>query len=291
MERTVDYLAEKMGQFLRRGDPVLICFDADRPNALGTLFRDAALRCGARPQVWGHDRRWITLLRQAFDSRAGTVIAPPLVILGLTKLARAKGTPLYIRNVVSAGYPCLDWMIRGIRAGLDCNTWGCFDCGNVDPVAGFSCRSGWGVHLREDAYEALILDEAGQELPVGQRGRLVLRNRTDGALLDIHDLARVDPTPCAYGCTAPRLVDFGTGPDTDPELIRLGEELNRWTSVLDCRLEKGPSGLEIEIVVFPGEQLPKLPSCAKLIIRPWDPERDEPFPTDMEKFRKPTALP
>ena len=39
----------------------------------------------------------------------------------------------------------------------------------------------------------------------------------------------------------------------------------------------GIYGLELEIVKFPGEKLPKLPDCAKLILRSWNPELDEPF--------------
>ena len=57
----------------------------------------------------------------------------------------------------------------------------------------------------------------------------------------------------------------------------LGQQLQSWTSILDCRLNKGEYGLEIEIVTFPGEKLPKLPSAAKLVVRPWDSDTDEPF--------------
>ena len=46
---------------------------------------------------------------------------------------------------------------------------------------------------------------------------------------------------------------------------------------MDCRLNKGECGLEVEMIVFPGEKLPKLPNAAKRVIRPWDPETDEPF--------------
>ena len=35
--------------------------------------------------------------------------------------------------------------------------------------------------------------------------------------------------------------------------------------------------MEIEVVTFQGEKLPKLPSAAKLVIRSWDPQTDEPL--------------
>jgi len=60
-------------------------------------------------------------------------------------------------------------------------------------------------------------------------------------------------------------------------LSELGESLHYWSSILDCRMEKTEYGLELELVVFPGEKLPKLPTTAKLVVRPFNPETDEPF--------------
>lgn len=278
LERTVGYLSEKMRQFLRKGERVLICFPAEDPTSLGYLMARAVERCGGESVIWGPDYRWKTLLRQAFFCKAGTIIGPPLVILGLTKLARAKATPLYIRNVLTAGYACTDWMIDGIINGLDCKTWGCLDWNLSAVAAGFSCKAGRGVHVRSEEYEAVILDEAGNPLPDGQVGELYLRSaQAPDALIPTLDRARVDDKPCSCGCLSPRLMDMSPGRYVDMELIRLGEEINQWTSVLDCRVQKGAAGLEIEIVVFPGERLPRLPSCARLVVRPWNPEEDAPF--------------
>ncbi|MEE1327204.1 MAG: hypothetical protein UHS47_01515, partial [Oscillospiraceae bacterium] len=165
------------------------------------LLEQAALRINVVPVIWGPDHRWNTLLRQTFQSHASAVIGSPLVILGLSKLAHTNGTPLYVRNVMSAGSPCLDWMKEGIVQGLDCNLF--------------------------------IGDESMNE------------------------------DTLVY-CS-------------DPDLDDLRQELHSWTSILDCRLEKGQYGLEMEIVSFPGRQLPKLPSCAKLVVRPLNPEKDVPF--------------
>ena len=63
----------------------------------------------------------------------------------------------------------------------------------------------------------------------------------------------------------------------DPDLDWLAHNLLSWTSVLDCHVKKGDFGLEIEVVCFQGEKLPKLPSAAKLVVRPWNPQTDEPL--------------
>ena len=192
-EEYIASMAEKMQPFLRRGDRVLICLQEGK----AAVPEEAVRRCGAIPVSCGTDLRWKVLLKLAFLHKVRTIIAPPLVILGMAKLARSTGTPLYVRNGVTLGGPCDDWMRRGIISSLDCR---------------------------------------------------------------IHNLEADAPYPV-----------------TDHRLESLAVEINRWTSVLDCRLDKGENGLEIEIVVFPGEKLPQLPSCARLVVRPWDAEHDVPF--------------
>lgn len=278
MEKTVSYVAEHLRLFLKRNERVLICFPSEMNSDLSKILDLAVRKIDAIPLFWGPDYRWKTLLRQAFDSRATAVIGPPLVVLGLSKLAKATGTPLNIRNVILAAYPSLSWMTDGIIKGLDCAAWGFFNPGGGSVVSGFSCVHRKGVHIREDAYEVQIVNSDGKILPEGEPGEVVLRPREDpSAWFYTAERALLDRKVCECGSAAPRLVDFGPGSHVDPTLIELGEKLYAWTSILDCHLHKGESGLEIELVVFPGEKLPKLPVCAKRIIRPWDPERDVPM--------------
>lgn len=277
MAETVEYLAENM-PFIRQRDTVLICFAKDKPGSFGELMEKAVLRLGAVPVMVEKDWRWMTLLRLAFSSRANVIVAPPLVVLGLTKLARQKGTPLYIRRVVTAGYPCIDWMIEGIARGLDCETWGAFAPKGNSVVAGFSCGNKFGVHVRDDVYGVRLVDADGKEVPAGEMGDIILYRKDDpSAEVFIGDMARLDTSKCPCGCDAPKLIDITHGKASDPELAQLGKDIMSWTSVLDCRLRRTEFGLEMEIVTFPGEKLPKLPSCAKRVVRAWNPEKDEPF--------------
>lgn len=54
-------------------------------------------------------------------------------------------------------------------------------------------------------------------------------------------------------------------------------DLMQWGSVLDCKAYRSVSGLVMEIVCLQGGGLPKLPSCAKMILRNWNPEQDMPM--------------
>lgn len=277
-ERSIVYLAEHLGKFLKKREQVLICFQKHEKGNLSWLMEQAVLRCGAVPVIWGPDLRWKTLLRLAFSNRCSTVIGPPMVLLGLTKLKKANQTPLFVRKVITAGYPCFDWMIEGIRRGFDCEVGGCYSVGMTGIVAGFACGRSWGVHLREDTYGVDIVDASGGILTDGEVGEIVLYPNGEPDLrYPTGESGCIVRNACECGSTAVRLMEIGHGRNVDAELLELGQILNSWTSILDCRLERGPCGLEMEIVVFPGEKLPKLPTVAKQVIRPWDPERDEPL--------------
>lgn len=269
LDQSAEYLADHLRLFVKRHDRVLICFPAENPADLGSIFVEAVRRVEGIPLTWGPDLRWKTLLRKAFSERAVVMIAPPLIILGLSKLAKATGTPLNIRNVVTAGYPCADWMIDGMIKGLDCQTWGCFGPGIGPVVSGFSCGISRGVHIREDVYDVTVDGEKGS-ISVSPKSAPQLR-------LPILDYGRLVVDRCPCGRCNTRLMDIVPAERLGTELDDLQQEFHSWTSILDCKLEKGKHGLEIELVVFPGQKLPKLPTCAKRIIKAWNPEEDEPF--------------
>lgn len=277
-ERAVEYLTSHLGRFLKRRDKVLILFP-ENPATIGSLMKEAVTRCNAVPQFLGEDQRWLTMLKTAFVDRCDAIIGPPLTLLGLAKVAKHMGTPLFARNVLLAGYPSMEWMIEGIQQGLDCRVWGCYDPGISAMIAGFSCTHSRGIHLRADRYAVNIWDENGELMPEGSVGRIILSPVCNPDIqFDTGDLGRLETAPCACGCVSPRLMDIDTNHGVNPALSHLGESLHHWSSILDCHLSNTGYGLELEMVVFPGEKLPKLPNCAKLVIRPWNPETDVPFP-------------
>ena len=277
VEKTVSYLAKHLGAFLRKGERVLICFPFRREYSLSWFMEQAALRCGAIPVVW-EDSLWKTLLRQAFLNKVTAIIGPPLILLGLMKLKRYNGTPLSVRKVITAGYPCPDWMVDGLVKGFDCEVGGCFGLEHSGIVAGFACGQSWGVHLRDDAYGVDIVDDQGRSLPEGHQGQIVLYPKKYPKLrLPIGDTAYITTETCPCGSKAPRLLNMCYGGLMDLELDALANHLMSWTSILDCHVKRGEFGLEIEIICFQGEKLPQLPSAARLVIRPWDPQTDTPL--------------
>lgn len=106
--------------FLKTNDRLLICFPETSPA--GKALMDAVSRAGGTGIFWGPDFRWDALLRLAFTGRLKIIAGPPLLLLGLSKLSKQRGTPLFVRNAVLIG-DCADWIRESIEQGLDCITW------------------------------------------------------------------------------------------------------------------------------------------------------------------------
>lgn len=277
IERSVEYVTRQLKIFAKKQDRILICFP-NKPGTLGEILDRAVQEVGAIPVHWGKDQRWLTLIRTAFLHKTTAVIGPPLVILGLNKLSRMTRTPLFIRHAMTAGYPCYDWMIDGLVRGLDCRTWGYFNPQGSPILCGQSCGESRGVHIREEEYDIEIVDDDGNPLPEGEHGEMCIIPKVEPSLrVRISEYARIDRSPCPCGRPSARLIDFDEAETIDMELLRLGASLHTWDSVLDVRLIRGEYGLEMEMIVFPGLELPKFPTCAKMVVRNWDPEHDEPF--------------
>lgn len=277
-ERGIGYLAEHLGHFLRKGEQVFICFSEYEEGNLTWLMEQAVLRCEAVPVIWGPERCWKTLLQQAFLNKVTAIIGSPLLVLGLSKLRRQSNTPLSIRRVITAGYPAPEWMINGIVEGLDCEMGGCFTLDISGVVAGFACGHSWGVHIREDEYGVDIVDDQDVSVPDGQMGEIVLYPKKHPELRwHLGEGGRLEKAPCKCGSSKVRMMDMVWGWGQDPALLELAQMLHSWTSVLDCQVIRGEMGLEIEIICFQGEKLPKLPTAAKLVVRPWDPQTDAPY--------------
>ncbi len=267
-DQTVSYLKEKLSAFVRPQDKVLLCFSRNGEFSMAVLMDQVIRDLHAEPILWDSTGTWQSLLRQAFFSRATVAVGEPLLILGLTKLTKFTGVPLRIRNVLLSGAPGERWMVEGIRKGLDSDIWGCYDPIPGLVVGGFSCQCNYGIHLRTDAMSVSLDSD----------GRILLQPKSQPEVcFETDQRASFVDVPCPCGNPAPLLTDFHTVREADPALDGLQKALLSWTSVLDYRAARTRNGLELEVVAFPGERLPVLPSCARRSVRPWTPKHDVPF--------------
>ena len=278
LEETTRYLEERFRQFLKKKEPVLICFPDDGPTGFGHLVGQAVRACEAEPIFWGPGYRWKDLLWQAFQSHAETIVASPWIILGLMKLAKFTRTPLYVSDVVLGGYPYAKWMVEDVKKGMDCRVWGCYTIRSGPVLAGFTCNQEAGIHIRDDILNAVIVDEAGNPQLDSKRGKFLMTYRKDENLIyDPEETSILMHQPCSCGCDSPRIVDVIYTGGGEFSAHALEEKLLPWSSVLEFRYQVTEHGVDLEVVVFPGTVLPDMPSCAKLTVRAWSPDEDIPM--------------
>ena len=77
---------------------------------------------------------------------------------------------------------------------------------------GFTCERRAGFHVHEDLCDVRVVDQAGHDVPPGERGEVVVSNLVNRATVLLNyrlgDVARVEDEPCDCGRTARRLVDL-----------------------------------------------------------------------------------
>ncbi len=277
LEATVEYLTRLIKPFLQTLEPVLICYPDDDPKSLGGIFKEAVLRCEATPVFWGPKLRWMDLLRIAFDTHANTLIGHPQIVLGLMKLANFTQTPLYIYDVIAAGDPFPRWIVNGLKNGFDCNVWGCYALNSGPVIAGFSCAQEAGIHIREDVFRLCLQSDSDNPAAPNCGNLYFASSKNPELVYDPQQYARLQYQPCSCGCDSVRVVENRSLRGDSLSEEKLQEQLLTWSSVLDYRATYTESGLNLDLVVFPGKSLPKIPTCARLTVRNWNPEADVPF--------------
>lgn len=279
-QEDVAYLMQQLRRFIRHGDRVLLCFQTQGPGSLCQCLEQALQSLGAGPLLWGPDFRWKTLLRQAFAYRATAVFGSGSALAALAKMASATGTPLRIRNALLCSDTGNRALERAIGHRLDCVVWTCYPVGQTGTVAAFSCSAKQGLHLRESRFDAKIINPDHNQAISGEIGQLVLTDRQTGAVLETREHGRLLSHPCPCGCSQIRISPAYRSADRVQTIRRLEEQLQNANSILDYQVRQTHYGLELEVVTFSGMLSPKLPACAKRVVRNWDPERDVPLRTD-----------
>lgn len=113
----------------------------------------------------------------------------------------------------------------------------------------WQCPEGRGLHIDSDHVAIRIVDENGQDLPPGERGRVVISNLTNRATLllnyDIGDVAALGTEPCRCGRNLPMLESLEGRVD---DMVRLPGGEFAHESVVLSRLYAVPGVLRLQLV-------------------------------------------
>ena len=170
-EHTVGFFAAGISEMLSAGEKCLIAFPFSGPFGLGDLIARAVESLGAIPVRAAYGQSWGELCRLVRESRPECFIGFPHTILGL---ARIYGEAFPIKRALVSGDACPEGVMSALEGLLGSKLYphyGSRECGLGGAV---SCPAFEGMHLRENHIIAEIVDEAGNALPEGEYGELVI---------------------------------------------------------------------------------------------------------------------
>ncbi len=170
-EHTVAFFAAGISEMLCPGERCLIAFPFTGPFGLGDLIAQAVEQLGGIPIRAGFGQPWGELISLVKETRPETYIGFPAALL---TLARVYGEDFPIRRALVSADACPAGVMAALEAILGNPLYphyGSRECGLGGAV---TCEAFQGMHLRENHILAEIVDEAGNVLPEGAWGELVI---------------------------------------------------------------------------------------------------------------------
>jgi phenylacetate-CoA ligase len=182
----------------------------------------------------------------------------------LFSLARKTGVPLAPKLVVASAEPMVEPARRRIERdhGIPViSSYGSVEAFHI----GFQCETRGAYHLNVDLYPLRIVDDGGEEAPIGESGEVVISNLVNRAMVllnyRIGDLARRLPGGCECGRSLPLLdsligrndewIDLGGGRRMGA--VALASAFNREPHIRQYQLRQPTLG-EVEAVVVASDE-------------------------------------
>ena len=204
-EHTVGFFAAGISEMLSAGEKCLIAFPFTGPFGLGDLIAQAVERLGGIPVKAGFGQTWEELIALVKETGPQTYIGFPVTLLSLIRLY-GEGFP--ISRALVSGDACPKGVIEALEKAMGSRLYphyGSRECGLGGAV---TCPAFEGMHLRENHIIPEIIDEAGNVLPDGEFGELVITTIGSDAMPLIRyrtgDFTRILP-PCPCGGVTKRL--------------------------------------------------------------------------------------
>lgn len=267
-EHTVELFAAGLGELIFPGSVTMVCFPFSGPHGLGELIAEAIGRLGARPLRLGAGLSYGEYAAVLENERPDTFVGMPVQLLSLLRVC-GRGS---LQRALISGDACPDAVIRGCEEILQSRLFPHYGSREMALGGAICCQAHAGMHLRENHVIAEIVDEAGQPLPPGEKGELVITTIGMEAMPLIRyrtgDYTRVIPGRCPCGSEVLRL-DTVSREET-AELAALDEGLFSLPFVADYRAERREGKLHLQILTCGEGRLPVLD--AETEVRPARPE-------------------
>ena len=244
LENTVQLYMAGLGELIFPGSATLICFPFSGPFGLGELIAEAIGRLGARPVKAGPSLTYGDYAALLEKEKPDTFVGMPVQLLSLRRVC-GRGS---LRRALVSGDACPESVVAGCEALLGSRLFPHYGSREMGMAGAICCRAHAGMHLRENAIIAEIVDEAGKPLPRGEWGELVITTIGPEAMPLIRyrtgDTTRILPGPCPCGSETARL-DRIERKTEGLSAAALDEILFADPALADCRYERCGGELRI----------------------------------------------
>lgn len=209
LERTIDFFACGMSDFVTPGGRVLILLPGDRPDSVGDLLVRGLRRIGAEGIVHGPVRDPKAALNAIQDLEIECIIGIPVQVLAMARSGRPP-TRNPVKNVILTTDHVPDAVVRAVESAWECRVFNHYGMTEMGYGGGLECSARTGYHLREaDLFFEIVDPATGRNVPDGNLGEVVFTTLTRKGMPLIRyrtgDLSRFLPEPCACGAGLRRM--------------------------------------------------------------------------------------
>lgn len=205
LENTVRLYTAGLGELIFPGSTVMICFPFSGPYGLGELIAEAITRLGARPLKLGASLSYGEYRDVLAHEKPDSFVGTPVQLLSLLRVC-GKGS---LRRGLVSGDACPESVVGSCEAILGSRLFPHYGSREMGMAGAITCPAHEGMHLRENAVIAEIIDDEGKVLPRGAWGELVITTVGMEALPLLRyrtgDVTRLLPGPCPCGSETVRL--------------------------------------------------------------------------------------
>ena len=254
---TVRLFMAGLGELVEPGSVTMICFPFPGPHGLGELISEAIEGLGAKPLKLGAGLSYGEYRRVMAEEQPDTFVGMPVQLLSILRVC-GKGS---LERALVSGDACPRAVIDACEGLLGTALFPHYGSREMALGGAICCPAHEGMHLRENHVIAEIVDEAGNPLPPGETGELVITTIGMEAMPLIRyrtgDYTRILPTPCPCGSAVLRL-DSVRRKGEAAEIADLDEKLFALPWVADYRAEMWEGRLFLEVLTCGEGPLPPL---------------------------------
>ena len=262
---TVRLFMAGLGELIGPGSVTMICFPFSGPHGLGELISEAIEGLGAKPLKLGAGLSYGEYRRVLTEQHPDTFVGMPVQLLSILRVC-GKGS---LERALVSGDACPRAVIAACERLLGTALFPHYGSREMALGGAICCPAHEGMHLRENHVIAEIIDEAGNPLPPGETGELVITTIGMEAMPLIRyrtgDYTRILPTPCPCGSAVLRL-DGVKRKGEAAEIAELDETLFALPWVADYRAMRRAGRLCLELLTCGEGALPSV--SAEWTLRP-----------------------